>query len=139
MRQLRVTVPSLIRRSACSLPPPPPPPPAAARRCADGRTKGPLHHGFKWLKSAKYYFPRFDFTNNVSADIQHFRFRLLHMIQFKTCQIVVSISMLSQIHENLIFGGILLFGPTVQRRHWSDLGSRCRRYCAIWHFWQVKD
>jgi len=52
----------------------------------------------------------------VLADFHNFRFRSLHGLHIqKLVKLLQSTSMISQFHEffNLIFGGILLFGPTV--------------------------
>ena len=47
------------------------------------------------------------------------------LYMFKTCQIVAGTSMIRQFHKfsNLIFGGILLFGPTLVRQLRCGNGS----------------
>ena len=57
------------------------------------------------------------FSKQVSANSPNFRFRSFHVFDIlKICQTVVGISMISKFHEffNLIFGGFLQIGPTVQ-------------------------
>ena len=88
----------------------------------DAFTYRVAHSGSKWLKPAKYKltwcYIRYYITNfHHSAFIRFtaFSFRVSCIFIFKICPSVTIINMIDQFHEffNLIFGGFLLFGPTM--------------------------